>query len=83
MTPDKWESRLGVKVHTSAECKTDISAVLTVTSGPDSHMMSKLESHGTWRRNLVEVATLFLAGLLSCVLNWDCYPTTLMGLLPR
>ena len=32
-TPGKWESRLGVNVHTSAECKTDISAVLTVTSG--------------------------------------------------
>ena len=47
-TPGKWESRLGVNVHTSAECKTDISAVLTVTSGPDSHMMSKLESHETW-----------------------------------
>jgi len=24
-----------------------------------------------------------LAGLLSCVLNWDCYPMTLLGLLPR
>jgi len=24
-----------------------------------------------------------LAGLLCCVLNWDSYPITLLGLLPR
>jgi len=78
-TPGEWESRLGVKVHTSAECKTDISAVLTVTSGPDSHMMSKLESHGTWRRNLVEVATSCFGGMaIPC---WqDCYPVILIGI---
>jgi len=47
VTSGKWESRLGVKVHTSVDCKTNISVVLTVMSGPDSHMMSKLESHDT------------------------------------
>jgi len=31
--PGQWESRLGVKVRTSAECKTYISTVLTV-DGP-------------------------------------------------
>ena len=62
-----------------AECKTDISAVLTVTSGPDPHMMSKLESHGTWRRNLVEVATSCFGGMaIPC---WqDCYPVFLIGI---
>jgi len=55
-------------VHIFAECKTNISVVLTVTSGLDSHMMSKLESHGTQRMNLVEVATPCFGRLLSCVL---------------
>ena len=44
-------------MHTSAECKTNISVVLTVTSGLDYHMMSKLDSHDTWRWNMFEVAT--------------------------
>jgi hypothetical protein len=67
MTLGKWESRLGVKVHTSVECKTNISVVLTVTSCPDPHMMSKLESHELWTRNLVEVATLCFGGVaISC-----------------
>jgi len=63
MTPGKWESRLGVNMHTSVECKTNISAVLTVTSGPDSHMLSKLDSHDTWRWNLFEVATSCFGGM--------------------
>jgi len=66
-------------VHTFAECKTDISAVLTVTSGPDSHMMSKLESHGTWRRNLVVVDTSCFGGMaIPCWQN--CYPVFLIGI---
>ena len=44
-------------MHTFAECKTDISTMITVTSGPDSHMMSKLDSPNTWRWNLFEVST--------------------------
>ena len=34
---------LWVKCTTSAECKTDISVVLTVTSGLDPHMINKLK----------------------------------------
>ena len=66
-------------MHTSAECKTDISAVLTVTSGPDPHLMSKLDSLDTWRRNLVEVATSCFGGMaIPC---WqDCYPVLLIGI---
>ena len=67
MTLGKWESRLGVNVHTSAECKTDISAVLTVTSGPDSHVMSKLDSLDTWRWNLTRLIPHVLAEWLFCV----------------
>jgi len=64
-------------VHTSIECKTDISAVLTVTSGPDSHTMSKLESHVTWRQNLVEVDTSCFGGMaIPC--GQDCYPMFLI-----
>ena len=37
------EHKLWVKCTTSAECKTDISVVLTVTSGLDSHMIIELE----------------------------------------
>ena len=48
-------------MHTSAECKTDISAVLTVTSGLDSHMMSKLDSLDTWRWNLTRLLPRALA----------------------
>ena len=33
MTPGVWATRLTVKVYTSAQSKTGISAVLTVTSG--------------------------------------------------
>ena len=63
-TPGEWESRLGVHVHTSAECKTDISAVLTVTSGPDPQLMSKLDSlelgGETWLRLLPRALTEWL-----------------------
>ena len=82
MTPGKWESRLGMKVHTSIEYKTDKSAVLMVTSGPDPHMMSNLESHGPWRRNLVEVATSCMGGMaIPCWLGWLSLHTSL-GLNP-
>jgi len=57
MTPGKGESRLGVKVHTSTECKTDISVVLMVTSG----LMCKLDSHDTWRWNLLSLLPRALA----------------------
>jgi len=39
----------------------DISAVLTVTSGPDSHMMSKLDSLDTWRWSLMRLLPRVLA----------------------
>ena len=35
--------KLWVKCTTSAECKTDISAVLMVKSGLDPHMINKLK----------------------------------------
>jgi len=67
-------------VHTSAECKTDISVVLTVTSSSDSHMMSKLESLDTRRWNSFEVAT----SCFGAILCWqDCYPAFLIGVDPR
>jgi len=37
------EHKLWVKCTTSAECKTDISVVLTVSSGLDPHMIIELE----------------------------------------
>jgi len=37
------EHKLWVKCTISIECKTDISVVLTVTSGLDSHMIIELE----------------------------------------
>ena len=40
---DLEKHELWVKCTTSAECKTDISAVLTVTSGLDPHMIIELE----------------------------------------
>ena len=40
---DTGEHELWVKCTTSAECKTDISAVLTVKSGLDPHMIIELE----------------------------------------
>ena len=40
---DIGEHELWVKCTTSAECKTDISAVLTVMSRLDPHMIIKLE----------------------------------------
>ena len=65
-------------MHTSAECKTDISAVLTVTSGPDPHLMSKLDSLGTLEMELGEVATSCFGGMaIPC---WqDCYPVLIIG----
>ena len=48
-------------MHTSVECKTNISAVLTVTSDPNSHMMSKLDSLDTWRWNLARLVLRVLA----------------------
>ena len=69
-------------MHTSVERKTDISAVLTVTSGPDSHMMNKLDSHDTWRWNLFEVATSCFGGMtIPCWQN--CYLVFLIGVNPR
>jgi len=68
-------------VHTSTECKTDISVVLTIRSGPDSHMMRKSDSLDTWRWNLFEVATSCFGGMaIPC---WqDCYPVFLNGVNP-
>jgi len=64
-------------VHTSAECQTDISVVLTVTSGPDSHMMSKLDSPGTLEMELGEVATSCFGRI--AILCWqDCYPVLII-----
>ena len=40
---DSGGHELWVKCTTSAECKTDISAVLTVMSGLDPHMIIELE----------------------------------------
>ena len=40
---DIGEHELWVKCTTSAECKTNISVVLTVMSGLDPHMIIKLE----------------------------------------
>ena len=40
---DTGEHELWVKCTISAECKTDISAVLTVMSGLDPHMIIELE----------------------------------------
>jgi len=69
-------------VHTSVECKTDILTVLTVTSGPDSHMMSKLDSHDTWRWNLLRLLPRALAEWLFRVWQ-DCYLVYLIGVNPR
>jgi hypothetical protein len=43
----------GYSVQTSAECKTDRSAVLTVMSGLDPHMMNKLKDE--LNRDLVKL----------------------------
>ena len=40
---DTEEHELWIKCLTSADCKTDISAVLMVMSGLDPHMIIKLE----------------------------------------
>ena len=40
---DTWEYELWVKCTTSAECKTDVSAVLTVKSGLDPYIIIELE----------------------------------------
>ena len=68
-------------MHTSVECKTDISAVLMVTSGPDSHMMSKLDSLGTLEMELGEVATLCF-GEMAIPCWQDCYPLLIIGVNP-
>jgi hypothetical protein len=57
MAPGIWESRLEVKVHTSAECKTGISTVLTITSGLDPHTMRNWTHVDFGDGNMVEVAT--------------------------
>jgi hypothetical protein len=52
----------GYSVQTSAECKTDRSAVLTVMSGLDPHMINKLKDE--LNRGLVkldELGVLFLS----------------------
>ena len=68
-------------MHTSAECKTDISAVLTVTSGPDPHLMSKLDSLVTWRWTLARLLPRDFGGMaIPC---WqDCYPVLIIGVNP-
>ena len=64
--------------------KTDISAMLMDTSGLDSHMMSKLDSHGYWRRIYgLRWLPRVMAGLISHVLIWDGYPMCSLGLLPH
>ena len=45
---DTGEYELWVKCIISAECKTDISAVLTVMSGLDPHMIIELEDDLNW-----------------------------------
>ena len=61
---DTGEHELWVKCTTSAECKTDISAVLMVMSGLDPHMIIKLEDDlNQWVTFDDTVVTLLLLGL--------------------
>jgi hypothetical protein len=53
----------GYSVQTSAECKTDRSAVLTVMSGLDPHMINKLK--GELNRGLVKLDELGVVLFLS------------------
>ena len=56
---------LWVKCTTSAECKTNISVVLTVMSGLDPHMIIKLEDDlNRWVIYDDAVVTLLLLGLM-------------------
>ena len=52
------------KVYTSVECQTDISAVLTVTSGLDSHMIIELEDDSKLMFLLMIVTNVYLIYLL-------------------
>ena len=62
---DIGEHELWVKYTTSAECKTNISAVLTVMSGLDPHMIIKLEDDlNRWVTYDVTIVTLLLLGLM-------------------
>ena len=62
---DIGEHELWVKCTTSAECKTNISAVLTVMSGLDPHMIIKLEDDlNRWVTYDDTIVTLYLLGLM-------------------
>ena len=62
---DTGEHELWVKCTTSAECKTNISVVLTVMSGLDPHMIIKLEDDlNRWVTYDVTIVTLLLLGLM-------------------
>ena len=62
---DTWEYELWVKCTTAAECKTDISAVLTVMSGLEPHMIIKLKDDlNRWVSYDDTVVTLLLLGLM-------------------
>ena len=62
---DSGGHELWVKCTTSAECKTDVSAVLTVMTGLDPHMIIKLEDDlNQWVTYDDTVVTLLLLGLM-------------------
>ena len=52
------------KVYTSVECQTDISAVLTVTSGLDSHKIIEPEDDSKLMLLLMVVTNVYLIYLL-------------------
>ena len=62
---DTGEHKLWGKCTISAECKTDILAVLTVISGLDPHMIIELEDDlNRWFTYDIVVVTLYLLGLI-------------------
>ena len=74
MTLGKWESRFEVKSVHLCRVKTDISVVLTDTSGLDSHM---IRTWLTWTVEVVlwfEVATSCFGGMAIPCSFWGCYP---------
>ena len=69
---DTGEHELWVKCTTSAECQTDISAVLTVTSGLDPHMIIELEDDSKSMFLLMVVTNVYFIYLI-CELMVQTY----------
>ena len=61
---DTGEHELWVKCTTSAECKTNISAVLTVMSGLDPHMIIELEDDSKSMFSLMVITNVYFIHLI-------------------